>query len=240
MRELHTRYGRENIGYLWLIGEPLMLASVMAAIHTSGHTEFGSDIKPMPFIVIGYTTYIMFRGIVNRSAGAFEVNAPLLYHRSVTLFDIVFARALLEMAGVFLAYATLMLLLTTAGLMELPKHPLWLFVADGFMFWYSWTQSMIISAISLNRTIERLTHAYTYLSIPISAAFFQINWLPEPYRSYIAWVPMADILEMARYGQFRSATFEYCNPLYVFGWCLVLTWIGLITLSLYRKRIHLR
>ena len=31
MRELHTRYGRENIGYIWLILEPLTLASVIAA-----------------------------------------------------------------------------------------------------------------------------------------------------------------------------------------------------------------
>ena len=23
LRELHTRYGRENIGYLWMIGEPM-------------------------------------------------------------------------------------------------------------------------------------------------------------------------------------------------------------------------
>ena len=34
MRELHTRYGRENVGYLWLILEPMMLAGAVPAVAT--------------------------------------------------------------------------------------------------------------------------------------------------------------------------------------------------------------
>ena len=32
MRELHTRYGRENIGYLWLILEPMFLATAVGLL----------------------------------------------------------------------------------------------------------------------------------------------------------------------------------------------------------------
>jgi capsular polysaccharide transport system permease protein len=240
LREMHTRYGRENIGYLWLIGEPLMLASVMAVLHQSGHTQYGSDIKPMPFMVVSYTTYIMFRGIVNRSDSALSANAPLLYHRMVTILDIVLARALLEAAGTFLAYCVLEALLTTLGLVELPARPLYLFAADALMLWYSLAHSMIIASISFhNRTIERLVHPYTYFMLPLGASFFQVKIVPEPYRSYLLWVPLPHIMELARYGQFRSADLRYCDPIYVIASCTVLTWVGLVTMRIYRNKVHL-
>lgn len=241
MRELHTRYGRENIGYLWLIGEPLMLATVMALLHSStGHTEYGSDIKPLPFIVLGYTTYIMFRGIVNRSDSALTSNAPLLYHRMVTIFDIVVSRALLEAAGTFLAYTVLMILLWAVGLVELPARPLYLFAAQGLMFWYSLGNSMIIASITFhNRTMERLIHPYSYFMIPLSASFFQVAMVPEPYRSWLLLLPLPHIMEMARYGQFNSANLRYCDPWYVIAACIILTWVGLVTMRIYRNKIHL-
>lgn len=240
LRELHTRYGRENIGYLWLIGEPLTLASVMALLHSTGHTQYGSDIKPLPLVVLGYTTLIMFRTIVNRSAGALDSNAPLLYHRMVTVFDIVIARALLEAAGTFLAYAVLMTLLVGLGLTSMPARPLALAAALALMFWYSWAHSLIVTAVSHdNRTVDRLVHPYTYFMVPLSAAFFQVEWVPHPYREWLMWVPLAHIFELARYGQFQSATLRYFDGFYIVASCVLLTWVGLLAVRIFRSKIHL-
>lgn len=241
MRELHTRYGRENIGYLWLFGEPLILASVMASLHSgSGHTAYGSDIKPVPFTVIGYTTFIMFRGIVNKSEGSLEANGPLLYHRMVTIFDLVLARSLLEAASTVVAYVVLLLLLTGFGVMQFPVRPLYLALALVSMLWFAWAHALIITAASHdNRTVGRLVHPYTYFMIPLSAAFFQVEWIPEPYRTYITWFPLSHILELARYGQFQSGTLKYFDGFYLWSWCIVLTWIGLLMVRYYRERIHL-
>ena len=240
LRELHTRYGRENIGYLWLIGEPMMLASVMALLHHSGHEEFGSDIKALPFTVLGYTTFIMFRGIVNRAEGTIEANAPLLFHHQVTIFDVVTARAILEACGTVSTYLVLSALLNSLGLMALPVRPLYLMLALLLMLWYSWAQSMIIVGVSHdNRLIERLVHPYSYFMIPLSAGFFQVSWLPEPYRTYIQWVPMPHIFELARYGQFRSANLKYFDGYYLVGVCVVLTWLGLVACRSARRRLHL-
>ena len=135
MRELHTRYGRENVGYLWMFLEPMLLASVIGLLHyESGHGAYGGDIKPLPFAVIGYTTFILFRGIVNRAEGAIEANAPLLYHRSVTVFDIVLARALLEFAAIFSTFAIIMTLIIFLGLADLPARPLY-FILGWVLMW---------------------------------------------------------------------------------------------------------
>ena len=240
LRELHTRYGRENIGYLWLIGEPLILASVMALLHSSGHTEYGSDIRPIPFTVLGYTTFLMFRNIVNRSAGALEANAPLLYHRQVTVFDIVIARTLLEAAGTVLAYLVLSLLLIGAGMATTPARPLYLFAALGLMLWYSLANSLFITAISYNsRSMERLIHPYSYFMIPLSASFYQVEWIPQPYREWLLWVPIPHILELARYGQFRATDLRYFDGFYVLSVTVVLTWVALLALRILRSKIHL-
>ena len=241
MRELHTRYGRENVGYLWLIGEPLMLASVIASLHTTGHTIYGSDIRPLPFAVVGYTVFIMFRGIVNRSEGALEANAPLLYHRMVTVLDIMVSRALLEIAGTFLAYSILITFLTAAGLASFPIRPLYFAAAVALMFWVSMAQSLIVVSISHdNRTVGRLVHPYTYFMIPLSASFFQMEWVPEPYRYYLSFNPVVHVMELARYGQFRSANLDYFDGKYLIGVCMVLTWIGLVSTKLVRGRVHLQ
>lgn len=241
MREVHTRYGRENIGYLWMFAEPMILASVMALLHSSGHTAYGSDIKPLAFTVLGYTTFIMFRQIVNRSEGIVEASAVLLYHRMITIFDVIFARALLEAAGTFTTYLILSALLWGIGLMALPARPLYLFLGIAAMFWCSWSQSMIISSVTHdNRTLERMVHPYAYFMIPLSCAFVQVAWIPEPYRSVVLLFPLPHIFELCRYGQFNSANLKYFDGGYLIAVCAIQTWLGLVFISRCRKRLHLR
>lgn len=241
MREIHTRYGRENIGYLWMIGEPMLLATVIGLLHLgSGHTAYGGDIKPLPFSTLGYITFILFRGIVNRSEGGVEANAPLLYHRMVTIFDITVARALLETAGVFLTLVVLMTLIIAIDMGRPPARPLYVIAAWGYMFWYSLAHSFLITAMTYeNRTISRLVHPYSYFMVGLSGSFFQIAWLPHPFRDWIQWVPLTSIFELVRYGWFNSANLDYFHGLYLTGACLVITWTGLVAMRLMRNKIHL-
>ena len=240
MRELHTRYGRENIGYLWMVGEPMLLATVIGLLHVGQHTVYGGDIRPLPFSVLGYTVFILFRGIVNRSEGGVEANAPLLYHRMVTVFDITVARAFLEFAGVFTTFTVLMTLLVCMGLAAPPVRPLYLLAAWGLMFWYAFGHSLIITAISYeNRTVGRLIHPYSYFMVGLSASFFQIKWLPHPFREWLNWIPITHVFELARYGQFRSTDLTYFSAQYLVGSCLVLTWVGMVMVRRMRDRIHL-
>ena len=241
LRELHTRYGRDNIGYLWMIGEPLMLATVIGILHAAtGHTAYGGDIKPVAFGVLGYVTFILFRGIVNRAEGGVEANAPLLYHKQVTVLDIVISRALLEFCAVFMTLIVIMSFLVKTGFADPPARPL-LLVAGWILFlWYSFGQALIISAISYeSRTVGRLVHPYSYFMTGLSGAFFQMAWLPHPFRDILEWLPMTSCFELVRYGWFESTNLDYFFGQYLIGSCLVLTWIGLVLVRRMRSHIHL-
>ncbi|MET1755137.1 ABC transporter permease [Novosphingobium sp. RD2P27] len=239
MRELHTRYGRDNIGYLWLFGEPLMLAVVIALLHSGGGESLG-DINPVAFSVVGYTIFIMFRGIVNRSDGALESNLPLLYHRMVTVFDITLARALIEAAGTIMAFTVLFGLCMVVGFTEFPPEPLFILLGIVFVFWMSFGLSLIITGITYeNRLLGRLVHPMTYFMIPLSGAFFRVSWVPRPWRDYLLYNPLPQIFEMIRYGAFESCTLEFVDFQYIVEFLLVLTLLGLLSVRAVTRRVHL-
>lgn len=239
MRELHTRYGRDNIGYLWLIGEPLTLAIVIALLHSGGDKSLG-DINPVAFSVVGYTIFIMFRGIVNRSEGALEANLPLLYHRMVTVVDITVARGLLEAAGTTMAFSILFAFCLVVGFTEAPPQPIFILLGIVFVFWMSLSLSLIITGITYeNRLLERFVHPMTYFMIPLSGAFFRVAWIPRPWRDYLLYNPFPQIFEMIRYGAFESCTLEFVDFQYIVACLLVLTFFGLLSVRAVTRRIHL-
>jgi capsular polysaccharide transport system permease protein len=240
LREMHTRYGRDNIGYVWMVAEPMLLATVIGLLHTGQHTDYGANIAPLPLAVFGYTIFIMFRGIVNRSEGAMEANAPLLYHRMVTVDDVIFARAILEAGGTTANIIIMLSAMISLGLAEVPIRPLYLVMGVAFLFWFSTAQSLIVTALSHdNRTAGRLVHVYTYFMIPLSGAFFQLEWLPANFRYYLLLSPMPHIFEIARYGEFEAATDKYFDIPYLTAWCMILTVVGLLSTRLMRRKMHL-
>ena len=241
MRELHTRYGRENIGYLWLLLEPMFLATAVAIIHFAQPSHSGSDINAVAFSTVGYCIFILFRGIFNRAEGAIESNQPLLYHRMVTVFDILLSRALLEAAGCFGTFLVLLYIGMIIGLADLPARPEYLIGGFAYMAWFSFNASMLVCAATHeNRLIARFVHPVSYILMPVSGAFYQLEWIPEPYRGYLLWFPMPHIFEIARHGQFRSAPDDYFSQPYLIGSCMVMMLFGLLALKVVRRHIHLR
>ncbi|WP_084085777.1 ABC transporter permease [Cupriavidus sp. USMAA2-4] len=239
LRELHTRYGRENIGYLWLIAEPMLLAGSVSLIHL-GDPHHRGGILPVPFALGGYCVFIIFRSIITRAEGALHANQPLLYHRMVTIFDMLAARAVLETAS---STAALFLLLAGAcalGVAEPPARPLVLLAALALMSWFSFALSMMVCAATyVSKMAHRLIHPVVYLAMPMSGAFFLLKWIPEPYRGWLSWVPLTQIFELLRIGQFESFDSPYVDPAYLVAWCLALTLAGLACLRIVRRHIHL-
>lgn len=242
LRELHTRYGRENIGYLWIIIEPMIFAVGIGILHSgSGLSEFGiSDIKPVPFAIVGYSTFIIFRNIIGRASGTIEANAPLLYHRMVSLFDMLLSRTLLETAGIMVSVFILLFLSFCIGQGNLPVRPSYIILGQFYLMWFSFAISMIVCAATYeNPTLERLMHPLTYFAMPLANIFVMMEWIPNPYRKWLEWSPLAQCTEIVRYGQFESASNKYFNFNYLSIVCIIFTLIGLLSLRVVRRHVSL-
>ncbi len=240
MRELHTRFGRNNIGYLWLIGEPLLLATVIGALHAFQPTRFGSAIPPVPMSLLGYCVFIIFRGVVNKSESLLDANMPLMYHRMISVTNLSIARLVIESAGCFCSFVLLMALVILMGWGSLPARPLYLFAGIGMMIWMSFAIGLNITAYTLERpTAQRLVHPATYLLMPLSGAFVATEWLPPSLHEFFDWNPMAGLFEYARYGMFEAASDKHLFPGFVCAFCAIMTYTGLLGIRRVRNRIHL-
>lgn len=241
MRELHTRYGRRGLGYVWLILEPLILAVAVILIKTVvRHGREFPGIDPVPFVIVGYVNFMMFRSIFNRADGALEANAPLLYHRMVTVWDLLFSRALLEALGTASTFIIIMTFAILLGHAELPARPFNLIIGFGMLWFWSFALSLLICAWTYeNATVSKFVHPLSYILLPLSGAFYMVQWMPAAWREKLAYWPMAMAFEEMRYGQFEVATDRYVDMPYFVMVCMILLLLGLLSLRELRHRLTL-
>ncbi len=241
MREILTRYGRKNIGFLWLIGEPILFAMGIIGIRSLIYHEQGLGTHGLPlvtFLMTGYMPFIMFRHITSRSIHCIRANQPLLYHRQVKLLDVFVARYILEIAGVIAAFAFGSALFIAFGLMELPADLPLVYAGWFYAIWFSIGFALVVGPASeLSEVVDRIYQPFSYFLVVLSGCFYMAAWLPPALREYALYNPMLHFFEMIRYGWFGDPVHAYYDVGYLTGWCLTLTFGGLIMISLTRTRM---
>lgn len=239
MRELHTRFGRENIGYLWIFAEPMLLAAAVALLHSGQHLPLSGDIRPVPFAISGYALFILFRSTVSRAETLLEANRPLLYHRQVTLFDMLAARAALEIASIATVLVVLLGASWLLGFADLPADYVLVLAALLLVGWFSFGLSMLVCALGHESPlIGRLVHPLLYLMMPLSGAFFAMIWLPTEWRELAQWIPLVPMFELLKVGMFDGYPDQYVDVGYAVAWCVALTVGGLVAIRLIRSRVQ--
>ncbi|MDE1917819.1 MAG: ABC transporter permease [Sphingomonadales bacterium] len=239
LRELQQRFGRSNIGYLWVVAEPMLLASVITLLNSVVEHNLGTGISPFTFTLTGYSIYIIFRNTFNRSEGALHASGALLYHRMVTPFDIILSKSLVETLGCMSALLILQSAGIMAGVAELPARPIYLLGALALFSWWSFALSLIAASYAYTSPfIGRMIHPISYFSLPLSGAFVTMSILPPWTHPYLALNPMVSVFEMARYGQFTQAPYTYVDIGYVVSFSTIASYWGLLAIRRIRKHIH--
>lgn len=241
LRELQGRYGRQNVGFLWVVFEPLLLASVVTTIHATQKHSFGasSSIQPFAFAVTGYCLLIIFRSNFGRAVSALPEAMPLLYHSQITPTDVMLARVICDTLGALMSFVILMTFGILIGLAEFPHRPLYLFLSIAELTTWSFGLALVVASYSHRyHVIHNLVPPITYFSFPLSGAFFTMSFLPPWAREYMAWNPMAGMFETARYGMFELASPDYMFPGYVIAHCMLSVYWGLFEIRRARKEIH--
>jgi capsular polysaccharide transport system permease protein len=228
IRELNTRFGRQNIGFLWIMVEPLLFAGLVAILwrFMKGPEEHGIGI--VAFIVTGYIPITLFRHSVSRSVSIFVANSSLMYHRQVKVLDFVFVRFLIELLGSMMAYVLIATVLILFDEFPIPADPGML--VAGWMLYALFTLSlcfMIAPLSEMSEVLEKFMPVVTYLMIPFSGLFTMASWLTPPMREYLLWSPFVNAMEMMRkgiWGEEITAYYSIWNPL---GCSLVASVLGL-------------
>ncbi|EJS83088.1 ABC transporter permease, partial [Pasteurella multocida] len=107
MREIITRYGRRNLGFLWLFVEPFLMTGIILLLWGSFRGNHNASLNIMAFMITGYPLIMMWRNTSNRAVGSVLANSALLHHRNVRVLDTLIARAILEISGATIAQVVL-------------------------------------------------------------------------------------------------------------------------------------
>ncbi|MBA8879366.1 ABC transporter permease [Phyllobacterium myrsinacearum] len=237
MREMITRYGRENIGFLWLILEPMILTcGVMLMWTLLKHEAHGLTV--IGFVLSGYMPLTLWRHVSSHMVSCLRHNIPLMYHRQIGLADALIARALLEIGGTTFALVVVYTGASLAGFIE-PFKDIGLILAGWlFMAWFSFGVGLILAALSeIFEVVEKFVAPLQYLMLPISGMFFMVAWLPHDAQKLALYVPTVHCYEMFRAGTFGNAVKPFYDISYLFTCCLLTTAVGLYLVEHVKKHI---
>jgi len=239
LREMKTRYGRQRLGYLWAIIEPIMFVVVLAAIFSIRGRGEAWDMPLVPFLVTGIIPYIMFRDLMGVGLQAVRSNQPLLTFPQISLFDLLFARALLETATHFLVFVILVVVITNLISPLRIDEPLLILVWMILTALIGFGAGLGLGALAaVFRTVEQL--APTLISRPlffISGVFFTVDMIPEGVRDIALLNPLLHLIELLRSAFFVGYDSIYASKVYAVFFVLSVLSLGLLTLSALRKQI---
>lgn len=238
LRELTTRFGRENIGFLWIMGEPLLFAVLVGLLWRAlkGPLDYGLDI--IAFTVTGYIPLVLFRSAVSRGVKAFSVNGGLMYHRQIKVLDLLLVRFLVELIGHMMAYLFIGLVLGALGIFPRP-HDLGFLILGGMYFaLFTFSVMLVVAALSeMSETIEKVMPVVTYVMVPFSGAFFLVSALTPGAGEAVLYSPPVHAMEMMRYGVFGPRIDPHFDYLYPIEFSLICMALGLALCRVVRKRL---
>jgi ABC-type polysaccharide/polyol phosphate export permease len=229
LRELFTRYGRNNIGFLWVFVEPMLVVAVMVGFRvlmkSAGYTL---TIPIVAFALTGWTSMLLWRQMPSRCIGALKSSLSLLYHKPVTITDVFIARVILEFCAYTTVFVVLAIVSYAMGWVPAPEDALQMLWGWLLFGWFAVGLGWTVGGLSeKSATVEYVWRALSLILMFSSGVFFLAESIPPYLRDILLWLPMLNMVEYLREGWFGSLFNAHYDIFYVVCWNLVLTFSGL-------------
>lgn len=228
LREMLTRYGRNNIGFLWLFLEPMLFMIAITVVWTAIKSVHGSNLPIVAFALTGYSAMLLWRNLPSRCIGAATANRSLLHHRQVKVLDIYWSRILLEQSAVTTSFVALGVVAWATGWLDPPEDALQVTAGWLLLAWFGAGLALAMAGLSDRfEIIEKLWPPTSLILFPLSGAAFIADALPPAAREIALYLPMLHAVEFIREGFFGSKMIAHYDLAYLTMWNLGLTLAGL-------------
>ena len=228
LRETITRYGRHNIGVLWLFFEPMLFTTGVIVLWDLVFPHAPINVPMVGIAITGYSCVLLWRNTVSHSSHAIAPNAPLLYHRPVKPIDCLLSRVIIEVIGATGSFAALTFFFAFIEAIPWPDDLGLVLAGWLLMCWFALALGMILCAASeRSEFMGRIWNIISYLTLPLSGAMYMVYWLPPAYQKWALLVPMVHGTELIRHGFFGSVVPTFEDPLYFVFANVMLTGLGM-------------
>ena len=232
MREMQTRYGRNGLGYLWALLEPL----VLLVLFYLGFTLLGraqhAGMDLVPFLAAGIVTFISIRSTVGRLSSAIESNRGLLVYPHVTPLDTMIGRAILETATFIVVFSVIIGSAWLANLSPLPSDAFGVITALSAAMCLAFSWGMVQWGLGVIwPTFDKVISALWRVLLWTSCVFYTLDDVPLQFQYYLEFNPIANVIELLRSAFFNG----YISPITSYDY--VICWIfGSLFLGLFFER----
>lgn len=238
IRDMMMRYGRNNIGFLWVILEPMILTVGVMILWAAAKAPIEHGVPVVSLVLSGYMPLTLWRHTSNAGINLLRHSISTLYHRHITVLDMVAARMLTELGGVTLAFLVVYGTLLAFGVVQVVYDP-GLMILGWLLLWgLGSTFALLLAGLSeYFEAAERFVTPFQYLLIPLSGTFFMVEWLPHGAQELILYNPLVHCYEIFRAGYFGPSLVTHYSVGYPALWILILLFLGLKALASARAQL---
>ena len=229
LRETRTRFGDHRLGYGWALLEPmlhiLMLSLVFAAL-MHGRPPIGTQ-----FFIFYYTGIIPYHVFVHTSSNlayAITANGSLLQLPSVTTFDVILARGLLELATDAVVAVLLLAGFSLLGWHVLPDNAATAGLAVLAVWAFACGCGYINAVLNvLCKSWDKIWVQLVRLLYFASGIFYVPGMMPDWVRDILAWNPVLQAVDWVRSGFYAEYAPHWLDRGYLVTVALVALVAGL-------------
>ncbi|HEV7257950.1 MAG TPA: sugar ABC transporter permease [Bosea sp. (in: a-proteobacteria)] len=239
IRFMVTRYGRENIGFLWVVLEPMLLCVGVMVVWSVLKGSFEHGVQIIAFVFSSYMPLTLQRHIMSSGVFILRMNkGVLLTHRLITHLDSLISRIFMEFLGATAATLVIYAILIATRLIE-PAYSYenmllgWLMmgcIGTGFACIYA-------GLSEISEAVEKFFQPVQYFLLPVSGTFFMVDWLPSSTHEYLLLVPTVNAFELFRSGVFGPNVVTHYDMFYGFSSGLIMTAVGLLLIEAVKDRL---
>jgi ABC-type polysaccharide/polyol phosphate export permease len=198
IKELHVRYKRSALGFLWSLLHPLLMMTVLAVVFSA----------VMRFPVKGYAVFLMsallpwtfLSQVLSYGAESIVGNGELLKKIRISKAVFPVAAVVSNVINFLLSLVPLLLLLVV---LRFPLHATWAYLPVpmlGLVLFALGCTFFVAAANVFFRDIAHIVQIILSAWFYVSPVIYSLDFVPERYRWYFRLNPMLYILNGFRHG----------------------------------------
>jgi len=213
LREMATTYGRSPGGYLWAVLEPVAGTALLTFVFSLAFRSPPiGDSFPL-FYATGLLPFMLYMEISGKVSQSIKFSRPLLVYPSVTYFDAIAARFILN----FVTQILVFVIVISGILIFFDVQAIINFQAVINSLLMAGMLGLGVGSINcfLNSMFPIWIRVWAIFNRPmfiISCIFFIFETIPEPYSSILWYNPLVHIV-----GEMRRAFYSTYDATYVSG-----------------------